>query len=52
MTPHTHRERVDGCFRCDLAAGEPVDLMAALVESLETAQRDRTEREEESGEHD
>ena len=22
MTEHTHRERVDGCYRCDLSADE------------------------------
>lgn len=38
MTQHEHDEWVDGCFRCDLAAGEVVDdahyLECLLSESV------------------
>lgn len=42
MTQHTHREHVDGCFRCELSRDEVEhqeqepedDLLAALLASL------------------
>lgn len=36
--PHTHRERVEGCFRCDLSAdeiGSPMSDLSQLDEDAE-----------------
>jgi hypothetical protein len=39
MTPHTHREYVEGCFRCDLSRDEVAvrDPLAVFVEAMALA---------------